>query len=306
MSLAKRWCFTLNNPSDEERFFHAINGESISADPEDSEFSYYVFGQETGDSGTPHLQGYFILRQKRRLAQIKALPGLSRAHLEVARGSPKQASDYCKKDGAFSEFGVLPAGPGNASSFEALREWVKAQDPAPTLTDVWEVFPSLAGRYPRAVSDCISRFGKRPELVVGALRPWQLGLDGTVNEEADDRKVIFVVDEEGNKGKSWLTRYWLTKREGTQFMSIGKRDDLAFAVNVTSDLFVFDIPRGHMEFVQYGIFEMLKNRVVFSTKYQSTTKILLKTPHVVVFCNEEPDMTKLTEDRYEILNLGNL
>lgn len=303
MSLAKRWCFTLNNPTDDELFLHSVHGESVTAEPDDSEFSYFIFGQETGENGTPHLQGFFILRSKRRLNQIKALPGFARAHLEVARGSPKQAADYCKKDGNFSEFGVLPAGAGNASSFEALREWVKTQDPAPTLTDVWEVFPALAGRYPRAVSDCITRFGKRPELVDGALRPWQLGLNETVNGPADDRKIIFVVDEEGNIGKSWLTRYWLTKRDGTQFMSVGKRDDLAFAVDEQSDLFVFDIPRGNMEFVQYGIFEQLKNRVVFSTKYQSKTKILANTPHVVVFCNEQPDMTKLTQDRYEIIEL---
>lgn len=302
MSLAKRWCFTLNNPTEDEKLDIATHGEEISVDPDYSAFSYLVIGNEVGDNGTPHLQGYFWLRDKKRLASIKRLPGFGRCHLEVARGTHKQASDYCKKDGDFLEFGEA-LGTGNASSFEALREWVRGQDVAPTEEDVWEVFPALAGRYPGAVSRCIELFGKRPQLVDGPLRDWQSGLNNRVNGDADDRSIIFVVDPEGNSGKSWLTRYWITERDGTQFMSVGKRDDLAYSVNVQSDLFVFDIPRGSMEFLQYGILEQLKNRLVYSPKYSSVTKVLKRTPHVVVFCNEEPDMTKLTADRYHIINI---
>ena len=302
MSLAKRWCFTLNNPTDEENFLLVSHGEEITADGDNATFSYLIFGNEVGDNGTPHLQGYFWLCDKKRLAQIKTIPGFGRCHLEVARGTHKQASDYCKKDGSFLEYGEA-SGPGNAGSFEALREWVRGQDVAPTEEDVWEVFPALAGRYPGAVSRCIEIFGKRPQLVDGPLRPWQSQLNDRVNGEPDDRSVIFVVDPEGNSGKSWLTRYWLTERDGTQFLSVGKRDDLAFSVSVQSDLFVFDIPRGSMEYLQYGFLEQLKNQLVYSPKYSSVTKVLKRTPHVVVFCNEEPDMTKLTEDRYVIINI---
>jgi hypothetical protein len=140
----------------------------------------------------------------------------------------------------------------------------------------------------------------------GPLRPWQQNLDERVSHEADDRKVVFVVDEAGNNGKSWLTRYWISSRLGTQFLSVGKRDDLAYSVDSESDLFVFDIPRGSMEYVQYGIFEQLKNRVIYSPKYSSMTKILKTTPHVVVFSNEEPDRTKMTHDRYHVINLRTL
>jgi hypothetical protein len=303
MSQARHWCFTLNNYTDAEQHFLCTHGEEISID-DASSFSYLVFGRETAPTtGTPHLQGYLTLRKKNRLSYLKTLPGFERAAFFIARGSPKQASDYAKKEGDFEEYGSLVVGRGNAASFEQLRDWIAAQETAPTYRDVWEEFPSLAARYKSAVMDCIELFGKRPQLVDGNLRLWQHALNERVNGPADDRKIVFIVNPEGNCGKSWLTRYWMTHRIGTQFFSVGKRDDLAYSVDVNNDLFVFDIPRGNMLMLQYGFLEMLKNQLVYSPKYSSMTKIIRNKPHVVVFCNEHPDMEKLTEDRYKIIEI---
>lgn len=154
--------------------------------------------------------------------------------------------------------------------------------------------------------ELIALYGQQPPIVEGPLRPWQSNLNDRVSELADDRTIMFVVDETGNSGKSWLMSYWLSWRPGTQFLSVGKRDDIAFAIDPCNDLFVFDIPRGSMDYLQYGILEGLKNKLVFSPKYVSTMKRLNTTPHVVVMCNERPDMTKLSRDRYKIINLHNL
>lgn len=268
-----------------------------------SSFRYLVFGREVGDSGTPHLQGFFILETKLRLRQVRLLAGLQRAHLEVSRGSPQEASDYCKKDGDFDEFGELPSGQGTRTDFEQLKEWIKDQDPAPTRSDLAENFPSLYGRYKSSCLEFVEMFGRKPRLVDGELRPWQQQLDERINVEPDDRKVMFVVDPDGNKGKSWLTRYWFSTRNDIQRLSIGKRDDLAFAIDVTKRVFVFDIPRGSMEFLQYSILEQLKDQLLFSPKYESSCKVLTQKVHVVVFCNEEPDRNKMSDDRYNILRI---
>ena len=92
---AKHWCFTLNNPGEEE----------VPEWPVDVQ--YYVIGIETGASGTPHWQGYVCFTKQLRLTQLKRL--MPRAHWEVMRGTPQQAADYCKKDGNYQEDGILPA-----------------------------------------------------------------------------------------------------------------------------------------------------------------------------------------------------
>jgi len=103
-----------------------------------------------------------------------------------------------------------------------------------------------------------------------------------------------------------LTRKWISSRDDVQRFSVGKRDDLAFAIDVTKFLFIFDIPRGQSEFLQYGVLEQLKDQLIFSPKYMFICKVIHHKVHVVVFMNEEPDRNKMTADRYHIINIRNL
>lgn len=90
---AKRWCFTLNNPTDQESIDPAIT-------------DYMVVGDEVGEEGTRHFQGYVIFKKEYYLTGVKKL--LPRAHWEVAKGSPEQNRKYCTKDGNFGESGQIP------------------------------------------------------------------------------------------------------------------------------------------------------------------------------------------------------
>ena len=94
MATTKRWCYTLNNWSDEDLI-------TMKAVPS----RYHVIGKEVGESGTPHLQGFVILKTNARMSKMKKYH--FKAHWEVAKGNSQQASDYCKKDGNFEEIGVL-------------------------------------------------------------------------------------------------------------------------------------------------------------------------------------------------------
>lgn len=84
---AKRWCFTLNNYTEEELI---IIGSKV---PELCE--KYIIGKEVGESGTPHLQGYIELKSK---ARPKGLFGIDRIHWEVARGNRMDNDKYCSKE----------------------------------------------------------------------------------------------------------------------------------------------------------------------------------------------------------------
>lgn len=94
MSEAKRWCFTLNNYTEEE---YKILGEQ--------EWTYLCIGREKGKEETPHLQGYIEFQNKKRLTALKKIN--ERIHWEKLKGKPWQAANYCKKDGDFQEFGEI-------------------------------------------------------------------------------------------------------------------------------------------------------------------------------------------------------
>lgn len=115
--------------------------------PEDAE--YYVFGREVGESGTPHLQGYICLKEKKALAWMKKHIH-PHAHWEIARGTPQQASDYCKKDGDFVEVGELPQSNGSAGGAGNKRRWVEAFENA-KLGKFDEIDPQIRIMYHRTL-----------------------------------------------------------------------------------------------------------------------------------------------------------
>jgi hypothetical protein len=301
MSRGKSWCFTLNNFSDAEYRRIVEWGSS-------PECVYLVVGRERGASGTPHLQGYMVLDSRKRLPAIKAAIG-GRAHIEAARGSPSQNREYCTKEGDFTESGTLPVlQQGKRSDVDRFKEWVSAyvaeHDCRPPESLVALEHTALWLRYQQRLVSLLDYMCPPPRLVDGDLRPWQSELFEILREpESNNRAVRFYVDEDGEKGKSWFCRYCLSKLgDRVQLLSVGKRDDLAHAVNVEADIFLINIPRGQMEFLRYEVLESLKDQTIFSPKYQSTMKVLLKMPHVVVFCNEYPDMNKMTRDRYVVID----
>lgn len=83
---AKSWCFTINNPT-----------EADAKILKDWEKTYLVFGEEVGESGTPHFQGFITFKRAYRLTQLKKLH--KTAHWEPAITG--DAMNYCMKDGNY-------------------------------------------------------------------------------------------------------------------------------------------------------------------------------------------------------------
>jgi len=89
----KKVSFTINNPPN--TLIHDI----IQTCTERGYF--YVIGEEVGESGTPHLQGYIEFGSAKAFSTVKKL--LPRAHIERSRGDREQNRTYCKKGGKFFE-----------------------------------------------------------------------------------------------------------------------------------------------------------------------------------------------------------
>lgn len=295
---SRRWVWTLNNYTQEDLDHLATLFSN------QDRFKYVIYGREEGESGTQHLQGFTIFQRTQRLAYCRSNIH-PRAHYEVALGNNQQAADYCKKEGNFVEFGACPNNQGRRTDLVELQEWITQLDAIPSERDIARRFPTLWLRYHGRVGQLIGHLlPEQPLIVGGELQQWQQQLHDDLRLPPNDREIQFYVDYAGNKGKSWFCSYmYTTYPNEVQILSVGRRDDIAHTIDATKSIFLFDVPRGGMEHFQYAILEMMKNRVIFSPKYQSTVKLLNNTPHVVVFCNEEPAMNALSEDRYVVHNL---
>lgn len=86
-SLAKRWCFTFNNYTEQDVLDvkNVFKEKSIE----------YIVGFEVGESGTPHLQGY--IESPRQIRPIEALKLNKKIHWEKCKGDRKSNITYCSK-----------------------------------------------------------------------------------------------------------------------------------------------------------------------------------------------------------------
>lgn len=286
---AKNWCFTLNNyTSDERSFIESLYPETA---------SYLCFGREIGAVGeTPHLQGYIQLKKRYRLTGVKKL--LPRAHLEVAKGSPAQNKEYCSKEGDFYEFGSVTR-PRQRSDLMDVKEAIKA---GMTMKELREHHSEAVAKYPRFIRDYMDDQRAEPELPNHALLKWQSDLYQGLKLEPDDRRIFFIVDPEGNKGKTWFIKYYASLHSNSQMLAMGKQADMAYALDPDVRVLFINCTRSQAEFMNYSFLEAVKDGLVFSSKYESRLVRLGKV-HVVVMMNTQPDMNALSKDRYVVVNI---
>lgn len=299
-SRGKGFCFTHNNytAADCARYERLFT-DGVA----DGSILYAIVGKETAPTtGTPHLQGYVCFNERKRVGAVRQL--FVGAHVEIARRSPEINRSYCSKGGDFVEFGDIQGCPsqGRRSDWEDYRQWLKDEPTWPSDAHIAESWISLYGRYGRRLLEIRDLLYKKPVLEAGAVRPgWQTELAAELSAEpVDDRKIVFYVDENGGVGKTWFVRKWLSEHDDAQMFSTGKVDDIAHALDASSRVIFFNVPREGMQYLQYRVLESIKDRLVFSPKYASRLKRMIHNPHVVVFCNEHPDMSKLTDDRYDV------
>ena len=280
-------CFTLNNyTQDEYDYILALNV-----------FKYLVVGKEIGESGTPHLQGYATLVSQMRFNKVKNL--FPRCHIETRKGSHKQASDYCKKDGDFVEKGTPPSS-GKRTDLDDVKQML---DNGATEKEIADAHFGSWVRYNKSFKAYKALCVGPKKVPVHKLYPWQEELFSRLRLPSDDRLIVFVVDLTGNKGKSWFSRYTQELLKGVQVMKPGKYADMAYELDSTSLIVFIDCSRSKTEHLNYDFLESLKDGAVFSPKYESYTKYFSVTPHVVVLMNEDPDYEKLSTDRYSIVNI---
>lgn len=130
--------------------------------------------------------------------------------------------------------------------------------------------------------------------------PWQESLLNLLNSKPNPRKIHWFVDYNGNKGKSYLARYLVDQGKAVIFAG-GASKDILYGYR-GQGIVIFDFSREKEETMNYSVIETLKNGVYYSSKYESEMRVY-KVPHIVCFSNFDPDLTKLSEDRWDITHL---
>lgn len=295
---SRNYCFTLNN----------WTAENVTALKSMSFIGYCYMAEEIGlQRGIPHLQGYIQAKNALTFNALKkkfAKDGMH-PHIESCRGSPEANITYCSKQaGIKHEWGTAKLKQGTRTDLRSMMEYI---DAGHTGEEVRLEFPGNWYKYTRSINmhlkevrDKATKAEIQADLNAIILRPWQLEVMGKLLVQ-NDRKVLWVVDLVGNNGKSFLAKH-LCANHDAFYVGTGKAADIAYAYNFEA-IVVFDLARQKQGTMNYSTIEAFKNGVMFSPKYESTSK-QFKSAKIVVFSNWEPDLNCLSQDRWDIMRLG--
>jgi hypothetical protein len=289
----KRWFGTLNNPTELE--LNAFRP------------GIYGMGQvEIGESGTKHFQFFCVLSRAQRLSGMKKIN--ARAYWAPMKGTIEHCEAYCSKDDTAVSppqrytWGTKPLGRGARSDLMDVARLVLAGGSEKVAREM----PWAYIKYSRGIKDLAAELPVKFTVEApDSWHQWQTELLDVLATSADNRSIRWYVDGTGGAGKSTLLRYVCANGKPCSAISLsGKVTDMAFAYKGESAVF-FDVSRTMAENVKHlaQFAEQLKNGNIFSTKYESRTK-MFKPPHVVFFANIMPPSGMWSADRLKLTELS--
>ncbi len=258
------------------------------------------------DTGREHYQSYVQYIKKVRFSSVKAHFG-NTIHVEKSKGSDQDNYDYCIKEGNYTEYGTRNNTLGGRSDLTTAAAAALTMPFEDLLTD--PVHAGTVARHMQYFRALYSTNTKKTGLkaLQNAFsnfepRPWQQSLLEMVKGPVDPRKFYWYHDYVGDTGKSYFARYLVACHNATIFTH-GKMADIAFAYAL-EPIVIFDLSRTCADKIDhiYSLIENFKNGIMFSSKYESGTRIFTP-PHVIVFANFIPDIldrgNKLSADRWQ-------
>lgn len=134
------------------------------------------------------------------------------------------------------------------------------------------------------------------------LRMWQYTALKRVMEQ-DDRKVAWICDSLGNNGKSFLGNYLSILYNFQLYDGQLTTRDLALVLDEAALGICFDVCRSSEHTFDYSVLECLKNGYISTGKYAGRC-VRFKPMKIIVFANFYPILNKLSQDRWDLLTIG--
>jgi hypothetical protein len=147
----------------------------------------------------------------------------------------------------------------------------------------------------------------RPLKLISPDRPYQRFICDLIKGIPCDRKIFWFFGE-GNIGKTQFSKY-LSATHGAICLS-GKGADVRNGVvqykmanGDTPEVVLFPIPRSYnSDYLSYEALENIKDMYFYSGKYEGGM-INGNSPHLIIFANEPPDVSKVSRDRWRIYEI---
>lgn len=296
MSRTRRFCFTLNNPVIGFDYYKKLDQSAITR---------FIFGYEIGEQQTPHLQGYVEYKYPQRLTEVNKV---LTCHWEVAKGDSFANYTYCSKSGQVQlkgdwskeKQGKKRKSPDSAKEvIQALLDPKKREDMKCTSNYLYR-----KKAYDERVQEIqyLQALHSQHEIYKDSkLFQWQVDvLDQLFSQ--NNRKILWVYDEEGGCGKSYLARVLAFKYGYDLFDGVTSCNHVAYLISESPRGFVFDVTRADSSHFSYNTLESVKNGFVMSGKYAGIKRIFKPVP-VIVFANFAPDTSSsstLSADRWQV------
>lgn len=131
---------------------------------------------------------------------------------------------------------------------------------------------------------------------------WNQYLVDQIRYDSNRRKIFWFWSKCGKMGKTSFVRYCYDKF-GAQFATGGKYTDIMNLVYHTdmenTKVIFFTLPREHKAHISYSALESIKDGLVSNMKsFKNGSKKFNNIPHVMVFGNYPPDLSKCSADRW--------
>ena len=119
----------------------------------------------------------------------------------------------------------------------------------------------------------------------------------------NNRRILWVVDKSGNNGKTFLCSYLNCLYNFEYLDGLISSRDIGCLLTSSAKGIAFDVARASLSAFDYGALESLKNGHIVSGKYRGCHR-RFNDMKIVVFANNYPNNAMLSEDRWDIVVLG--
>lgn len=195
---------------------------------------------------------------------------------------------------------------GHATIGDALSNMSNLRDAMATI-QVYNNKPTVIGEGWGREIEC-------PIKSVEDMYPWQKQMYDLIMQKPDDRRVWWIANTEGCKGKTQFIKYMMLKdpKKVLWCNGSGKSSDILHVLlrqmeTWRGDTIIMNLARSvssASELTQvYTVIENIKDGMIFDTKYEGGM-MLMPNLHVIVMSNVYPNLNSLTADRWMIYDIN--